>query len=234
MTAAEFDLQTQNLISFSFGLRKLVDSYITPSRHVLFSLKLREQKLQKWQWDPPKSPKIWARIWFLCSKLWGPWYLLQNWQKHFIKQILMFVFLCLIFFCSLFAWKWHFEQWSVADAGLSPGGSVSAWVCISCCGNCCSGRAGALLLGGKGAAGAEEYLNHPSFMQRSLQNYTHQGKMKLRSHTKWNGLKNVSTPCLSSWQCQIRNQLCCRRNKVYWSLQGNGQSYSQTIFTWLG
>lgn len=68
----------------------------------------------------------------------------------------------------------------------------------SCCGNCCSGRAGALLLGGKGAAGAEEYLNHPSFMQRSLQNYRHKGKMKLRAtQTKWNGLKNVSTPDLS-------------------------------------
>lgn len=49
---------------------------------------------------------------------------------------------------------------------------------ISSCGiDCCSGRAGALLLGGKeGAAGADEFLNHPSFMQRSLQNYTHWGK----------------------------------------------------------
>lgn len=104
---------------------------------------------------------------------------------------------------------------------------------ISSCGiDCCSGRAAALLLGGKGAAGADEYLNHPSFMQRSLQNYTHRGKDGIETPHRPSGMVLKVFPslsCLSSRQCQIRKQLCCRRNKVYWSLQGNAQSYSQTV-----
>lgn len=111
-----------------------------------------------------------------------------------------------------------------------------------CCGNdCCSGRAGALLLGGKGAAGADESLKHPSFMQRSLQNYTHWGKDEIEKPHRQSGMVLKMFPsltCLSSSQYQIRNQLCCRRSKVYWSLQGNAQSAelpnSQTVLTWLG
>lgn len=87
---------------------------------------------------------------------------------------------------------------------------------ISYCGNdCCSVRAGALLLGGKGAAGADEYLNHPSFMQRSLQNYTHGGKDEIEKPHRLSGMVLKMFPsltCLSSCWCQIRNQLCSRRS----------------------
>lgn len=98
---------------------------------------------------------------------------------------------------------------------------------ISSCGNdCYSGRNGALLLGGKGAAGADEYLNHTNFMQSSLQNGTLRGKDEIEKPHRLSGMvlkMFPSLPCLSSGRCEIRNQLWCRRNKVYCSLQGDAQ-----------
>lgn len=81
---------------------------------------------------------------------------------------------------------------------------------ISYCGNdCCSVRAGALLLGGKGAAGADEYLNHPSFMQRSLQNYTHRGKDEIEKPHRLTGMVLKMFPSLTSHRAGVKLGTSC-------------------------
>lgn len=134
-----------------------------------------------------------------------PWYRQQNWHKHSIKQIVKFVFFCVIFLLLFFfivlgicmkmgSWRVHLFLWLIPHLEAQS----LLWFAISLL---CSIRVGIMLLGGEGAAGADEHLKPLKFYTKIFAKlYVLRGRMKLRSCTDWAEWSlNHYFKCFCSW-----------------------------------
>ena len=117
------------------------------------------------------------------------------------------------------------------------------WFAISYCVNDCNVRVGIMVLGGEGAAGADEHLKPLKFYAKIFAKlHTLQGKMKMRSHTDWVewSLKHYFK-CFHPWpvshQASVKlgtNCSCAGAGAVWWNLQGDVKSCSRSFFILLG
>lgn len=120
----------------------------------------------------------------------------------------MFVFFCVIFCCCFsllywaFAWKWDLEEFiCFCGSFLTWRHSLCSDLQLVYCVNDCSIRVGIMLLGGEGAAGADEHLKPLKFYTKIFAKLCIlRGRMKLRSCTDWAEWSlNHYFKCFCSW-----------------------------------
>lgn len=145
-------------------------------------------------------------------------------------------FFVVVFLYWAFAWKWDLEEFiCFCGSFLTWRHSLYSDLQLVYCVNDCSIRVGIMLLGGEGAAGADEHLKPLKFYSKIFAKLCIlRGRKKLRSCIDWADWSlNHYFKCFSSWPIshqatvKLGTSCNCGARTVWCNLQGGINSSSQ-------